>query len=53
MVIWLVVHDQRALEPAIRAALFNVTAILTGTGYASEDFYAWGGLPAAFFFILA
>ena len=53
MVVWLVANDQRALEPAIRAALFNVTAILTGTGYASEDFFGWGGLPAAMFFILA
>ena len=53
MVIWLVVNDNRAFEPAVRAALFNVTAILTGTGYASEDFFAWGGFPAAFFFILA
>ena len=50
---WQVLTDDRAPEPAIRAALFNVTAILTGTGYASEDFNAWGGFPVALFFILA
>ncbi len=53
MVAWLVSQDQRAFEPALRAALFNTTAILTGTGYASEDFNAWGGFPVALFFILA
>ncbi|MEM1162781.1 MAG: TrkH family potassium uptake protein, partial [Pseudomonadota bacterium] len=53
MVAWQVFRDARDLEPAVRAALFNVTAILTGTGYASEDFNAWGGFPVALFFILA
>lgn len=53
MALWLVLHSEEALEPAIRAALFNVTAILTGTGYASDDFNAWGGFPVAIFFILA
>ncbi|MEM7061163.1 MAG: TrkH family potassium uptake protein [Pseudomonadota bacterium] len=53
MVLWQVFSDGRSLEPAIRAALFNTTAILTGTGYASEDFNAWGGFPVALFFFLA
>ena len=53
MVIWQVQQDARDVEPAVRASLFNVTAILTGTGYASEDFNAWGGFPVALFFILA
>ncbi|MEM7190427.1 MAG: potassium transporter TrkG, partial [Pseudomonadota bacterium] len=53
MVAWQVLNDARDFEPAARAALFNVTAILTGTGYASEDFNAWGGFPVALFFILA
>ncbi|MEM9159615.1 MAG: TrkH family potassium uptake protein [Verrucomicrobiota bacterium] len=30
---------------AIRAATFNVTSILTTTGYATEDFAAWSILP--------
>jgi len=53
MVAWLVTKDDRPFEPALRAALFNTTAILTGTGYASENFNAWGGFPVALFFILA
>jgi len=53
MVAWLVTSDDRPFEPALRAALFNTTAILTGTGYASENFDAWGGFPVAIFFILA
>lgn len=53
MIAWQVQHDSRALEPALRASMFNVTAILTGTGYASEDFNAWGGFPVAMFFVLA
>ncbi len=53
MVAWLTLEDQRDLEPALRSSLFNVTAILTGTGYASEDFFGWGGFPVALFFILA
>ena len=53
LIAWQVLRDGRPFEPAFRAALFNVTAILTGTGYASEDFNAWGGFPVALFFILA
>ena len=53
MVAWQIRHDARDFEPAVRASLFNVTAILTGTGYASEDFNAWGGFPVALFFLLA
>lgn len=53
MVLWQIRQDARDFEPAVRASLFNVTAILTGTGYASEDFAAWGGFPVAVFFLLA
>ena len=53
MVAHQIVRDAREFEPTLRAALFNVTSILTGTGYASEDFNAWGGFPVALFFILA
>lgn len=53
MIAWQIQHDSRAFEPALRAGLFNVTAILTGTGYASEDFNSWGGFPVAMFFVLA
>ena len=39
-------------EHSLREALFNVTSIITGTGYASVDYQLWGGFPViAFFFI--
>ncbi|MEO1492900.1 MAG: TrkH family potassium uptake protein [Pseudomonadota bacterium] len=53
LALWQILVSEEAIEPAIRAALFNTTAILTGTGYASDDFSAWGGFPMALFFILA
>ena len=53
MVLWQVLRDARPLEQSIRASLFNVTSILTGTGYASEDFNAWGAFPVALFFVIA
>jgi trk system potassium uptake protein TrkH len=41
------------IEEAIRAALFNVTSILSTTGYASTDYSQWGGLAAALFFVIS
>lgn len=44
--------QDRDWEPAFRKALFNVTSITTGTGYASANYMQWGGfLVATFFFI--
>lgn len=39
-------------EHSLREGLFNVTSILTGTGYASVDYQLWGGFPVIFFFFL-
>jgi len=39
-------------EHALREALFNVTSILTGTGYASVDYQLWGPFPIVLFFFL-
>lgn len=39
-------------EQAFREALFNVTSIISGTGYASADYMQWGSfLVSVFFFI--
>jgi trk system potassium uptake protein len=39
-------------EQAFREALFNITSIMTGTGYASVDYMMWGPfLISVFFFI--
>ena len=35
---------------AFRLAIFNVVSILTGTGYATTDYNAWGPFAVGFFF---
>ena len=37
-------------EPAFREVLFNVVSIITGTGYASEDYMLWGSFAVSIFF---
>jgi len=39
-------------EHSLREALFNVTSIMTGTGYASVDYQLWGPFPVVLFFFL-
>lgn len=39
-------------EAALREALFNVTSIITGTGYASADYQLWGPFAVALFFFI-
>ncbi len=41
-----------APEAALRETLFNVTSILTGTGYASTDYQLWGAFAVVLFFFL-
>ena len=41
------------VEPAIRAALFNVTSVITTTGYASADYNQWGSLALAVIFVVS
>ncbi|MGA0280691.1 MAG: TrkH family potassium uptake protein [Paracoccaceae bacterium] len=41
-----------AEEEAIRKALFNITSIISGTGYASADYGLWGGFLVTLFFII-
>ncbi|PID36747.1 MAG: potassium transporter TrkH [Rhodobacterales bacterium] len=39
-------------EHGFREGLFNVTSIISGTGYASVDYQTWGAFPVAVFFFL-
>lgn len=39
-------------EVAFRHALFSVVSVMTGTGYATADYGAWGHEAAALFFII-
>lgn len=49
---WLITYFDAPWLDALRHALFNTVAIITGTGYASADFGAWGTLPVALLFFL-
>ena len=50
----LVLHQifPRHWELALREALFNITSIISGTGYASADYMKWGGFLVAIFFFI-
>ncbi len=44
--------QEKDFEPAFRQALFNVTSLTTGTGYASADYMVWGGFLVSLFFFI-
>ncbi len=39
-------------EQAFREALFNITSIISGTGYASVDYMGWGPMMISMFFFI-
>jgi len=39
-------------EKSLREALFNITSIISGTGYASVDYMTWGGFLVVIFFFI-
>jgi trk system potassium uptake protein len=52
MTIFRMVVNADNFEHGFREGLFNVTSIISGTGYASTDYQLWGTFPmVAFFFI--
>ena len=50
--LWLVTTRDIGYFDALRAAAFNVTSIITTTGYNTEDFTQWGAFAVGLFFIL-
>ncbi|WP_298560866.1 TrkH family potassium uptake protein [uncultured Aliiroseovarius sp.] len=52
MVLWRWLADGQMSEQSLRKTLFNLTSILTGTGYASQDYMLWGGFPVVVFFFV-
>ena len=50
--VWLLRADHDELPATIRLAAFNVVSVITGTGYATQDFSAWGTFPVAILFFL-
>ncbi|MEQ8195052.1 MAG: potassium transporter TrkG, partial [Rhodospirillales bacterium] len=49
---WLCVVDGVAILEAIEMAVFNVTSVVTTTGYASADYGTWGAFPVGIFLLL-
>lgn len=49
---WLTATRDIAFLDALRAAAFNVTSIVTTTGFASEDYTLWGPFAVGLFFLL-
>ncbi|WP_102109809.1 TrkH family potassium uptake protein [Oceaniglobus roseus] len=52
LAIYQMAADERAFEPSVREALFHVTSIVSGTGYASVDYQLWGSFPVVIFFFI-
>jgi trk system potassium uptake protein len=48
---WVWLHLDEPVSEALRLAAFNVTSILTDTGYASADFSLWGTFAVGAFFL--
>jgi trk system potassium uptake protein TrkH len=52
LALWLAVHEDIPFLDALTLTFFNVTSIITTTGYASTDYNVWGGLAVGAMFYL-
>lgn len=52
MTLWLWLKNGMPWDGALRVAAFNVTSVLTDTGYATADFSQWGSFPVGLMFTL-
>lgn len=52
VVLWRMVTSGAALEPTVRETLFNLTSVMTGTGFFSGSFTGWGPFVIFVVFIL-
>lgn len=52
MVIFLTINNGMELGEALRRASFNIVSLITGTGYTSGDYMAWGGFAVILLFFL-
>ena len=49
---WVWGRSGELTETAFRESLFNVTSIISGTGYANADYMTWGTFPVVMFFFI-
>ncbi len=52
MTLYRLVANGDNIEHGFREGIFNVTSIMSGTGYASTDYQLWGTFPVVAFFFL-
>ncbi|MEM9584227.1 MAG: TrkH family potassium uptake protein [Pseudomonadota bacterium] len=52
LTLWQIGTGYQTGEIAFRKALFNTVSILTGTGYASDNYPLWGSFAVAMFFLM-
>lgn len=50
--VWLMVERSQPFETALRLAVFNVTSILTTSGFTTDDYTAWGPFAVGLFFLM-
>ncbi len=50
--VYLTIVNKSIFEIQLRAIIFNVVSILTGTGYVTKEFDQWGNFPLIFFLLL-
>jgi trk system potassium uptake protein len=49
---WLWLENNIPLEQAVRLATVNLVSIITGTGYATDDYSLWGSFALPIFFFI-
>lgn len=49
---WLLLNQKADFFSSLRMAFFNITSIVTDTGFASQDYGLWGVFPLTLFFFL-
>jgi trk system potassium uptake protein TrkH len=49
---WVWVELDMPAQDALRHSAFNAISVMTGTGYSTADYGAWGALPVAMLFFL-
>ena len=52
MTTWLVIISNQSIYTSLRESAFNITSILTGTGYSSTNFNLWGSFGLVVLFII-
>ena len=50
--VWLLLNSSEKILYLLRISTFNVTSILTGTGYSSSNYNSWGGFGLVIMFII-